>query len=111
MIKNKDETKTKKINLEALAKSHIHDAINLFALAKNICSELNQINDTNKQKQEISKLKQFLNSSQVHFENIYQDLNSKQVISKSKIDLKDLLDLEIFDFYKESRLLIKENIQ
>ena len=53
MIKNKDETKTKKINLEALAKSHIHDAINLFALAKNICSELNQINDTNKQKQEI----------------------------------------------------------
>ncbi|MCH2226735.1 MAG: hypothetical protein MK033_03075 [Candidatus Caenarcaniphilales bacterium] len=111
MIKNKDETKTKKINLEALAKSHIHDAINLFALAKNICSELNQINDTNKQKQEISKLKQFLNSSQVHFENIYQDLNSKQVISKSKIDLKDLLDLEIFDFYKESRLLIKDNIQ
>ena len=100
----------RKINTEEISRSHIHDAINLFNLVISEISELN-VDDTNQT--QIRKIKKLIESSVDHFKEVFETLDSKntEIYLKSSMDLKDLLDLEIFDVFRDSRLTIEDKVK
>lgn len=100
----------RKINTEEISRSHIHDAINLFNLVNAEVSEL-KIDDNNQS--QIKKIKKLIESSVLHFKEVFETLDNSrsEIYLKSSIDLKDLLDLEIFDVFRDSRLKIEDKVK
>ena len=99
----------KKINIEEISKSHIHDAVNLFKLA-NI--ELAEVKVSPENQEQLKKVSRLIASSANHFEEVFDSLNLKyeEFYKKEKIDIKDLIELEIFDSFKADRLIIIDKV-
>lgn len=100
----------RKINTEEISRSHIHDAINLFNLVN---TEVSEIKIDNENQIQIKKIKKLIDSSIIHFNEVFETLNTNNstLYLKSSIDLKDLIDLEIFDVFKDSRLSIEDKVK
>jgi hypothetical protein len=123
--------KAKKLNKEqlhkllALTSSYLHDSANLFSLAnsslKDISKKLSKEGKAVLSSEELNDLNHlisFLKGSEYHFREIFTEIqnsqNSTQTefhnYSKSIIDLKDLIELELMEIFTLKRVKTEDNI-
>jgi hypothetical protein len=112
-------------NLLALTSSYIHDSANLFSLAnsslKDISKKLSNEGKTVLSSEELNDLNlliNFLKGSEYHFREIFNEIQDSQSgtstefhdYSKSTIDLKDLIELELMEIFTLKRVKTEDNI-
>lgn len=112
-------------NLLALTSSYIHDSANLFSLAnsslKDISKKLSEEGKTVLSSEELNDLNHlisFLKGSEYHFREIFTEIQDSQNgtqaefhnYSKSIIDLKDLIELELMEIFTLKRVKTEDNI-
>jgi hypothetical protein len=112
-------------NLLALTSSYIHDSANLFSLAnsslKDISKKLSQEGKAVLSSEELNDLNHlisFLKGSEYHFREIFTEIQDSQNAtqaefhnySKSIIDLKDLIELELMEIFTLKRVKTEDNI-
>lgn len=112
-------------NLLALTSSYIHDSANLFSLAnsslKDISKKLSEEGKSVLSSEEFNDLNHlisFLKGSEYHFREIFTEIQDSQNTtqaefhnySKSIIDLKDLIELELMEIFTLKRVKTEDNI-
>jgi hypothetical protein len=112
-------------NLLALTSSYIHDSANLFSLAnsslKDISKKLSEEGKAVLSSEELNDLNHlisFLKGSEYHFREIFTEIQDSQNAtqaefhnySKSIIDLKDLIELELMEIFTLKRVKTEDNI-
>ena len=112
-------------NLLALTSSYIHDSANLFSLAnsslKDISKKLSEEGKaviSSEELNDLNHLISFLKGSEYHFREIFTEIqdsrNATQAefhnYSKSIIDLKDLIELELMEIFTLKRVKTEDNI-
>jgi signal transduction histidine kinase len=102
-------------NFLALNVSHLHDAANLFNLVKSNSEEKNIQNFATGSAYHFRSLFNSLKKSILQFRNYStEDLkndNFYKMIEKEDVDLKDLLNIELFQLGNFSRIEVTDNIQ
>lgn len=124
-MKAKKLSKDQLHNLLALTSSYIHDSANLFSLAnsslKDISKKLSEEGKTVLSGEELNDLNHlisFLKGSEYHFREIFTEIQDSQNASsaefhhysKSIIDLKDLIELELMEIFTLKRVKTEDNI-
>jgi len=112
-------------NLLALTSSYIHDSANLFSLAnsslKDISKKLSEEGKAILSSEELNDLNHlisFLKGSEYHFREVFTEIQDSQNAtqaefhnySKSIIDLKDLIELELMEIFTLKRVRTEDNI-
>jgi hypothetical protein len=112
-------------NLLALTSSYIHDSANLFSLAnsslKDISKKLSEEGKAVLSSEELNDLNHlinFLKGSEYHFREIFTEIQDSQNgtqtefhnYSKTIIDLKDLIELELMEIFTLKRVKTEDNI-
>lgn len=124
-IKKLNEQRDKELksllsSITALNVSHLHDAANFFGLVNSSVNDL-EINDDKKR-----ELSSFARGASYHFRTLFDELKTSvenfekndlsEIVSKKyhllykleTIDLKDLLELELFQLSQRSRLVFED---
>jgi hypothetical protein len=124
-MKAKKLSKDQLHNLLALTSSYIHDSANLFSLAnsslKDISKKLSEKGKAvlnNEELNELNHLISFLKGSEYHFREIFTEIQDSQNgtqaefhnYSKTIIDLKDLIELELMEIFTLKRVKTEDNV-